>query len=261
MTWWSAWAVVRQALAAALELVLPSSCAACHTVAAGPLCDRCRAGVRSASRDVGPAGPRPPPRGMPLCWAGARFEGALRLAVTAYKDEGRRDLRDDLARLLGTALSAATADPALRRRLTLGEEVLVVPVPAAGASRRRRGDDPVAALAHAATAAAGAPPRTPRAGRGAGARAHPPGVRPGAPRPAVTGPQPGRFDGRGRGLARGGAGSDLRGRRRRRHDRCHPRRGGPGPARRGGWTRRRGDVCDDTSPCTGPALVAPKPAD
>ena len=160
MTWWGTWVAVRHAMSAALELVLPSSCAACHAVAAGPLCDRCRAGVRSASRDVGPAGPRPPPRGMPLCWAGARFEGALRLAVTAYKDEGRRDLRDDLARLLATALTAATADPALRRRLTLGEEVLVVPVPAAGASRRRRGDDPVAALAHAATAAVGAAPPT-----------------------------------------------------------------------------------------------------
>ncbi|MFL6165059.1 MAG: ComF family protein, partial [Ornithinibacter sp.] len=88
-------------------------------------------------------------------------EGALRLAVTAYKDEGRRDLRDELALLLGSALTAALADPALRRRLALGEQVLVVPVPAAGTSRRRRGDDPVADLAHAATAAADVvPPAT-----------------------------------------------------------------------------------------------------
>ena len=90
---------------------------------------------------------------MPQCWAGARFEGPLRLAVTAYKDEGRRDLRDDLARLLGAALAAATDDPALRRRLASGEEVLVVPVPASRASRRRRGDDPVGGLARSATAA------------------------------------------------------------------------------------------------------------
>ncbi len=152
ITWRSTWAAVRHALAAALELVLPSSCAACHAVAAGPLCGPCRAGLRSASRGVGPPGPRTPSAGMPPCWAGARFEGALRLAVTAYKDEGRRDLRDDLARLLATALTAAAAEPALRRRLALGEEVLVVPVPTAGASRRRRGDDPVAALARAATA-------------------------------------------------------------------------------------------------------------
>jgi predicted amidophosphoribosyltransferase len=159
MTWWrSTWAAVRQALAAALELVLPSSCAACHLVATGSLCGACRAGVRRASRGVGPAGPRPPPPAMPPCWAGARFEGAVGLAVTAYKDEGRRDLRDELALLLGAALTRAVADPALRHRMALGEQVLVVPVPTARASRRRRGDDPVAALARAATAAAGAVP-------------------------------------------------------------------------------------------------------
>jgi predicted amidophosphoribosyltransferase len=157
--WWSTWPAVRYALAAALELVLPSSCAACHGVATGPLCGPCRAGVRSASGCAGPAGPRPPPAAMPRCWAGACFDGAVRLAVTAYKDEGRRDLRDELARLLGAALTRAVADPAVRHRMTLGEQVLVVPVPTARASRRRRGDDPVAALARAATDAVGALPQ------------------------------------------------------------------------------------------------------
>lgn len=158
MTRWSTWSVVRHALVAALELVLPSSCAACHAITPAALCRPCTDDLRAASAGVGPAGPSPPPPSMPPCWAGARFEGALRLAVTAYKDEGRRDLRDHLARLLGAALTAATAEPALRRRLALGEEVLVVPVPTAGASRRRRGDDPVAALARAATDAAGVLP-------------------------------------------------------------------------------------------------------
>jgi predicted amidophosphoribosyltransferase len=109
---------------------------------------------------------------MPSCWAGARFEGALRLAVTAYKDEGRRDLRDELARLLGAALTAAAADPAVRRRLLLGDEVLVVPVPTASRSRRRRGDDPIEALAVAATSAVNGSVRGP-----AGRRAHRPLVR------------------------------------------------------------------------------------
>ena len=77
----------------------------------------------------------------------------MRLAVTAYKDDGRRDLRDDLARLLGAALAEAVDEPSVRRRLALGEQVLVVPVPTAGSSRRRRGDDPVAELARVATAA------------------------------------------------------------------------------------------------------------
>jgi predicted amidophosphoribosyltransferase len=159
-TWWNTWPALRHALAAALELVLPSSCAACHAVAAGPLCGSCSEDVRAASRDVPPPGPVVPAPAVPPCWSGARFEGALRLAVTAYKDEGRRDLRDDLAGLLAAALAGAAADPVLRRRTALGEEVLVVPVPTAGASRRRRGDDPVGDLAHAATAAlAAVPPR------------------------------------------------------------------------------------------------------
>ena len=164
--WWCSAAWVRHALAAALELVLPSSCAACHAAAAGPLCRPCRADVRSASRAVGPAGPSPPSGATPRRWAGARFEGALALAVTAYKDEGRRDLCDDLALLLAAALAGAVADPALRRRLALGDEVLVVPVPTAPASRRRRGDDPVAALAHAATAAVDVVALGPAAQRG-----------------------------------------------------------------------------------------------
>ena len=84
---------------------------------------------------------------MPVCWAAARFEGPLRDAVTAYKDEERRDvcgvLADGLAMSLATALAA---DPVLRRHWSGDARVLVVPMPSAGASRRRRGDDPVDAL-------------------------------------------------------------------------------------------------------------------
>lgn len=147
-------AQVRRWLLAAADLVLPSRCAACHG-AGGPLCRTCADAVRSACHGLGAGGVtlHPAPPAMPQCWAGARFEGPLRLAITAYKDEGRRDLRDDLARLLGAALAAATDDPALRRRLAWGEDVLVVPVPASRASRRRRGDDPVAELARSAIAA------------------------------------------------------------------------------------------------------------
>lgn len=144
-------------MAAASDLVLPARCAACHGVGA-PLCRACADAVRRSSHGVGSeaVGPRSSPSGMPCCWAGARFEGAVRLAVTAYKDEGRRDLRPVLAAALATALAAALAgDPVLRRRLRLRERVLVVPVPTSRASRRRRGDDPVLGLAVAAAAAVG----------------------------------------------------------------------------------------------------------
>jgi predicted amidophosphoribosyltransferase len=143
----------RHGLAAAADLVLPTQCASCHRPG-GPLCGTCSDAVRAAARGTGhaPLDHRRPLPAMPACWAGARFEGALRLAVTAYKDEGRRDLRGELARLLAAALSDAARDPPVRRRLAAGEEVLVVPVPTSRGSRRRRGDDPVADLA---TTAAG----------------------------------------------------------------------------------------------------------
>ena len=148
------WGRVRSALTAAVDLVLPSRCAACHGVGS-PLCGTCTGAVRTASGDVVAevVDLHPPPPGMPSCRAAARFEGALRLAVTAYKDEGRRDLRRELAGLLATALAGAVADPVLRRQVALGHDVLVVPVPTARASRRSRGDDPVGDLAADAVAA------------------------------------------------------------------------------------------------------------
>lgn len=148
------WSRVRRGVVAAGDLVLPARCAACHAPH-GPLCRRCSVALRAASHSGGAAvvRPHPPPPGMPPCWAGAPFDGVLRLAVTAHKDEGRRDLRDALAGPLATAVACALAsDPVLRRRLALGEWVLVVPTPTSRSSRRRRGDDPVADLARAAAA-------------------------------------------------------------------------------------------------------------
>ena len=142
------------AVLSAADLVLPARCAACHEPG-GPLCDACSGDVRAASV-VGGArvtGPDPRPPGMPVCWAAARFEGALRDAVTAYKDEERRDLAGVLADALAMSVATALAtDPVLRRRAGTGGQVLVVPLPSSGASRRRRGGDPVGDLARATAA-------------------------------------------------------------------------------------------------------------
>jgi predicted amidophosphoribosyltransferase len=147
------WDRVLRGAVAAGDLVLPSRCASCHGPGP-PLCRACTDAVRTASGNwPAPVRLDPAPGGMPECWAAATFDGALRLAVTAYKDEGRRDLRPALGRLLAAALAtAATADPALRQRVSAGEPVLVVPLPTSRASRRRRGDDPVGDLARFATA-------------------------------------------------------------------------------------------------------------
>ncbi len=142
-----------RAVLAAADLVLPARCAACHGPGA-PLCGGCLVQVRTASLLGGAAVAgldRWGPPGMPVCWAAAPFEGPLRDAVTAYKDEDRRDVGAVLAEALAMSLATALAvDPVLRRQRSGDGYVLVVPVPSAGASRRRRGDDPVDALARLA---------------------------------------------------------------------------------------------------------------
>lgn len=151
------WERVVGAAAAAGELVLPSRCAACHRPGP-PLCRACTQTLRTASEGW-PALVTldPAPAGMPVCWAAAPFDGPLRMAVTAYKDEERRDLRPALAQLLASALTTAfAADPTLRHHVSRGEPVLLVPLPTARSSRRRRGDDPVGDLARAG--ARGCPP-------------------------------------------------------------------------------------------------------
>lgn len=151
------WERVVGAAAAAGDLVLPSRCAACHRPGP-PLCRACTATLRTASEGW-PARVTldPCPVGMPVCWAAAPFDGPLRMAVTAYKDEERRDLRPVLGQLLASALTTAfAADPTLRHHVARGEPVLLVALPTARSSRRRRGDDPVGDLARAA--APGGPP-------------------------------------------------------------------------------------------------------
>ncbi|MEO5609274.1 MAG: phosphoribosyltransferase family protein, partial [Ornithinibacter sp.] len=161
---------LRAAAAAAADLVLPSRCAACPSPV-GPLCRSCRAEVREVGFAGGPrsSGPDPPPSGMPRCWSAARLDGPLRTAVTAYKDQHRRDLEPVLAGLLAGALvSALSGEPSLRHALAAGARVLVVPMPTSRASRRRRGDDPVHALAARAVLLAGGGRPNRRVAQGAG---------------------------------------------------------------------------------------------
>lgn len=128
---------------ALLELALPGSCAACDGPGR-PLCPRCSDELQA--QVVGPRGawarPDPVPSGMPPVRAWAAYAGPVRRVLTAYKDEGKRDL----APLLAGAL-AATAAGVLGETPGDGTPLLVVSAPSARASRRRRGDDPVGALA------------------------------------------------------------------------------------------------------------------
>jgi predicted amidophosphoribosyltransferase len=76
------------------------------------------------------------------------------VALVAFKDGDRRDLKTVLAPMLSEAVSAALAqDPRLRAVLASGNgPVFVVPVPSSPAAVRRRGDAPLELLTRACIA-------------------------------------------------------------------------------------------------------------
>lgn len=152
------------------DLVLGAACAGCGAPGR-PWCRACRtdlAGCRD--RPPRPARVLPAPAGLPATWAAGAYDGALRTAVLAYKERGRREL----ARPLGGLLAGAACRAAGSGR------AVTVAVPASPAARRTRGYDHVALLVRSAVAH-GAPPAAPllrwsretadQAGLGAGARA------------------------------------------------------------------------------------------
>ena len=154
-----------ESLRACVELVLPGCCASCGEAAREPLCPGCRREMRwletagAVDGTAGSGGLLGPDRsgaasdGVPACWSALRLEGPVRVAVSAYKDGGRRDLRPVLAPPLADAVGRAVReDPCLRRCRAQGERVLVVPVPPSRRARRRRGDDPVGDLVRRAVA-------------------------------------------------------------------------------------------------------------
>ncbi|MDH2427858.1 phosphoribosyltransferase family protein [Sphaerisporangium sp. TRM90804] len=121
-------------LSAWLDLLLPPACAGCARPGA-VLCRGC------AGELCGDPRPRPPGHvpGLPDCWSAARYEGAARRAILAYKERGRTALAAPLAACLASALLAAPRPP--------GAALALVPVPSARAAVRRRGHDPVRRLA------------------------------------------------------------------------------------------------------------------
>lgn len=135
-----------QLAAGLVDLALPSSCAGCG--ADGPVlcigCARELAGRAHLTR------PDPPPDGLPLTWAVAAYAGAVRAAVVAHKEEGRRAL----CRPLGAALARSVMAP--WRFVGDGQApapaLLLVPAPSRAAAVRARGGDPTLALARSAAA-------------------------------------------------------------------------------------------------------------
>lgn len=124
-------------IAALVDLVLPRGCVGCDGPA-GPICARCL-----------PSPPALPAGGA--VWAAAAYDGALRTALLAYKERGRRDLAAPLGALLGRAARAALAE----RGPPAAGGVVLVPVPSARAAAAARGGDHVLRLARYAAADCG----------------------------------------------------------------------------------------------------------
>lgn len=86
--------------------------------------------------------PDPAPPGLPGCHAWGRYTGPLRVGIRAWKDGGRRDLDQALARLLMAAMGAALGEPGWP-----SGPVLVVPAPSSARAERLRGDRPLERVA------------------------------------------------------------------------------------------------------------------
>ena len=120
---------------ALLDLVLPRVCLGC--AAPGPaLCPACRPGTVL----------RPAQAGVPTVAAGS-YEDALRRAVLAYKERGRRDLCGVLADLLADCLTELGPPP----------EAMLVPVPSSPRAARERGGDHVLRLSRKLAVRTGLP--------------------------------------------------------------------------------------------------------
>ena len=136
-------------LRALFDLVVPLECAACRRPGTR-WCSRCDRALRrlatTARVDV-LAHSSTRPR-LPV-WAWGTYAAPLDSVVTAWKDDGRRDLTTQLAPLLAQSIHAAVLGPGdePRSRSAQGSRpCLLVPVPSSRASERRRGDAPLVGL-------------------------------------------------------------------------------------------------------------------
>jgi predicted amidophosphoribosyltransferase len=118
-------------LAALADLVFPRRCVACGSHL-GVLCADCL--------PVGPV-----QRSVDGTWWAARYDGAVRAALLAFKERGRRDLADPLGGLLARSVAAAwAAERSPPRR------ILLVPAPSARSAAAARGGDHLVRLARRA---------------------------------------------------------------------------------------------------------------
>jgi ComF family protein len=135
------------AVAAVLELLLPTTCAGCdrrdgaETRSRG-LCPDCVATLRRATPlEWSLRSPsQPADVGLLRAFAAGTYDGVLRATLLSYKEQGRLCLRRELGGCLTVGVLAAA-------RVSAGPDLVLVPVPSAVATQRARGHDPVGGMA------------------------------------------------------------------------------------------------------------------
>ncbi len=131
------------------DLVVPLECAACRRPGTRwcSRCDRALRRLATTARVDALAHSSMRPR-LPV-WAWGTYAAPLDSVVTAWKDDGRRDLTARLAPLLAQSIHAAilgSGDGPRSRSAPGYRPRLLVPVPSSRASVRRRGDAPLMGL-------------------------------------------------------------------------------------------------------------------
>jgi ComF family protein len=156
---------VAVSLAELVWLVAPPLCWGCGDAvrSGGPICGRCRAGLRWLE-------PRPVEAGGVPVWAPVAYDGAARALVAGLKFRGASGLADAMAAQVAAGAPAGWLEHPADR----GPPALV-PVPLHPARQRRRGFNQAESLARAVAKRTGLPvarclcrdgPRTPQVGRG-----------------------------------------------------------------------------------------------
>ncbi|MCP2031720.1 putative amidophosphoribosyltransferase [Okibacterium sp. HSC-33S16] len=124
---------VSRAIREAIGVLLPVDCVGCGETDAS-LCEDCSASVPDAPavRTLG--------NGFPV-WAGSSYDGVVRRALLALKNEQRTDVAPALAPLLHAAFERALADLPMRSG-TIADLQLAT-IPSSRSAYRRRGYRPV----------------------------------------------------------------------------------------------------------------------
>lgn len=143
--WGSAFRTLVEACADVVALGSPSACTGCGCPGAA-VCATC------AKHFSGPARlhrPSPAPADWVPTHVVAEYAGVTRSVITAWKERGRRDAVEPLARALAVAIDAAVAG---YEDEGIAGPYAVVPIPSSRAARRRRGEDAWGRVVHRALA-------------------------------------------------------------------------------------------------------------